>query len=116
MTFWDCFITLCNNANVAPNGVAKELGIGSATVTGWKKGAKPSDRYCKKIADRFGVTNWEALKDGSLFGEDTKKDPAPDGAESELDIEFASLVADLTEDERCDVMEYIRFKKSQRGK
>lgn len=50
-----------------------------------------------------------------LLGEDTKKDPAQ-SAESKLDIEFASLVEDLTEDELREVMEYMRFKKAQRGK
>lgn len=53
--FWEKFLDLCNERNVKPNPVAKELNISSGSVTGWKNGVQPRDLQLKKIADYFGV-------------------------------------------------------------
>lgn len=55
--FWDNFVSLCNIHKVSPNGVAKQLGFSTGTVTWWKKGRMPRDTALKKIADFFGVTS-----------------------------------------------------------
>lgn len=70
MNFWHSFLSLCNANRTSPNRVAKELSIGSATVTGWKNGAMPSDKNMMKIADYFQV-DWELLKAGSINGIDS---------------------------------------------
>ncbi len=54
--FWENFEYLCGTKNMKPNNVAKELGISSGTVTGWKQGTLPNKTSMKKIADFFGVT------------------------------------------------------------
>ena len=54
--FWDNFVSMCNIHKVSPNGVAKQLGFSTGTVTWWKKGRIPRDTALKKIADFFGVT------------------------------------------------------------
>lgn len=54
--FWDNFVSLCNIHKVSPNGVAKQLGFSTGTVTWWKKGRMPRDTALKKISDFFGVT------------------------------------------------------------
>lgn len=60
--FWENFNRLCNSKGVTPNGVAKELGIPSGSVTDWKKGRTPRSATQIKIADYFGVSvnalNW----------------------------------------------------------
>ena len=53
--FWENFVRLCNEHDTKPNPVAKELGISSGTVTGWKKGSAPRDTAIRKIADYFNV-------------------------------------------------------------
>ena len=53
--FWDKFLQLCNQKNMKPNPVAKELGISSGAVTKWKNGATPQGETLIKIAKYFGV-------------------------------------------------------------
>lgn len=67
--FWTQFQQLCQNVSKSPNGVAKELGLSSGTVTFWKNGKIPKSDTLKKIADYFGVTV------DYLLGNDQKKTP-----------------------------------------
>lgn len=54
--FWEIFNRLCNDHNIKPNAVAKELAIPSGSVTDWKKGRIPRDGTLIKIADYFNVS------------------------------------------------------------
>ena len=72
--FWDKYFALCSKIGKTPNAVAKEIGIASGTLTGWKKHNKvPLDMTIKKVADYFGVPI-------SYFSEEapeTEKAPMP---------------------------------------
>lgn len=67
--FWTQYQLLCQRAGKSPNGVAKEIGLSSGTVTFWKNGKIPKSDTLKKIANYFGVTVDE------LLGNE-KKEPA----------------------------------------
>jgi transcriptional regulator with XRE-family HTH domain len=54
--FWNQYTLLCSRKGLAPNAVAKELGIASGSVTNWKNGKMPLNSTLKKIADYFGVS------------------------------------------------------------
>ena len=54
--FWEKFKALCDSKGLKPNQFAKQNGIASGTITAWKKGAEPSLKYTKKIAEHFGVS------------------------------------------------------------
>ena len=54
--FWEQYQKLCQNLGKSPNGVAKELGLSSGTVTFWKNGKIPKSDTLQKIADYFNVT------------------------------------------------------------
>lgn len=54
--FWTQYQLLCQSVGKSPNGVAKEIGLSSGTVTFWKNGKIPKSDTLKKIADYFGVT------------------------------------------------------------
>lgn len=55
--FFTIFYKLCEERGTSPNAVAKQLGISSGTVTGWKKGVQPrTKRTIQKVADYFGVS------------------------------------------------------------
>lgn len=69
--FWDKFVSLCNKKGVSPNGVAKELGFSTGTVTWWKKGRMPRDTALQKLSDYFGVTV------DYLLNEETEKKASP---------------------------------------
>lgn len=54
--FWTQYQFLCQSVGKSPNGVAKEIGLSSGSVTFWKNGKIPKSDTLKKIADYFGVT------------------------------------------------------------
>lgn len=54
--FWEQYQNLCQQIGKSPNGVAKELGLSSGTVTFWKNGKIPKSDTLQKIADYFNVT------------------------------------------------------------
>ncbi len=54
--FWDNFFSLCSQAGISPNAVAKELGIPSGSITAWSRGSVPRNNTLKKIAEHFGVS------------------------------------------------------------
>ena len=86
--FWTQYQLLCQRVGKSPNGVAKEIGLSSGTVTFWKNGKIPKSDTLKKIADYFGVTVDE------LLGNDTPT-PAP-----------ASTVISFTPEEQRVILRY----------
>lgn len=69
MDFFTNYNQLCKAAGKSANGVAKELGVASGSVTQWKRGSTPRPATIEMIAEYFGVTPEELL-----FG--TKKEPS----------------------------------------
>lgn len=61
--FWKNLCALCNAHNTTPNTVCKALGLSSATSTHWKQGAVPRDTTLQKVAEYFGVTVEDLLRD-----------------------------------------------------
>lgn len=53
--FFDQYEMLCRNAKKSPNGVAKELGFSSSSVTQWKNGAAPREDTLSLICKYFNV-------------------------------------------------------------
>lgn len=104
--FWDNFVALCNEIGKAPNTVARELGISSGAVTGWKKGAEPQSARLVQIADYFGVSP-------DYFSEEKEKSPAPKkGTE-----DFARVYELLTPEHQEKIQEEILalLKKQMQG-
>ena len=54
--FFERYSELCAKAGTTPNGAAKIIGISSASITDWKKGAMPRSNAIEKISAYFGVT------------------------------------------------------------
>jgi transcriptional regulator with XRE-family HTH domain len=83
---------LCNKHNTTPNTVCRELGLSSATATHWRQGAIPRDTTLKKIADYFGITPEDLLRDPA----EKVAAPAEPAPTSPLSAEFYDLVDQLT--------------------
>lgn len=73
------FIKICNQNNVAPTVVLKEIGLTGATFSKWDDDSVPRKATLQKLADYFGITVEALLSD----------DPSPIRAEdlTELDRE-----------------------------
>lgn len=54
--FWSVLIELCNQRNMKPNQVGKELGISSASFTKWKNGSIPTVDALIKLSEYFNVS------------------------------------------------------------
>ena len=90
--FWERFVLLCNKRLKSPNKVCSELGYSSAIATKWKNGAVPRDSTLQKIADYFGITVEDLLRDPA-----EKPEPAPTASDdSLLDARFYELLDKLT--------------------
>lgn len=103
--FWDKYFALCSKIGKSPNAVAKEIGISSGTLTGWKKHNKvPLDMTIKKVADYFGVPV-------SYFSEEAaeaKKSPAPDKETEDFTKYFAMLTPEHQQKIRSAMAELIK--------
>lgn len=76
--FWDKFLQLCNQKNMKPNPVAKELGISSGAVTKWKNGATPQGETLIKIAKYFGINTDYLLSDDAEIALNSQSDAIKD--------------------------------------
>lgn len=54
--FYDNFLALCKQKNVAPSAVMRAIGLNKSSATYWKKGSIPSSDTLQKLADYFSVT------------------------------------------------------------
>ena len=76
--FFDQYSGLCKAVGKTPNGVAKELGLPSSSVTQWRQGGTPRPKTLQKIADHFAVSV-EYLLTGAGPGDIKKERPAENG-------------------------------------
>ena len=88
--------------------LALKLGVRQSTVGMWENGTnKPKNAKLEQLANIFGVTT-----DYILGRTDVETGAAPEL--SDLDYALSSEVHRLTDDEKQDVLDYMRFKRSQR--
>ena len=106
MTFWNRFLEECNRKEMKPNPVANEIGISSATITKWRNGAVPSTALLNKAASYFEVSV------EYLIGNTNTRSPLDQSLDG-IDFALAGEIRELTEEEKQDVLDYIRFKKSK---
>jgi hypothetical protein len=57
------FINICAERGVAPTAVLKQIGLSNATFTCWTEESIPRQTTLKKIADYFGITPEDLLRD-----------------------------------------------------
>ncbi len=117
MDFITIFTRLCNESGKSPTLVCAELGFSNAIYTYWRKNrATPRTAALHRIADYFGVTA-EYLT-GDTPERDARKPRVKKGeaeeAVSDIDFALTGEIMQLTENEKRDILDYIRFKKQQR--
>lgn len=86
--FFDNYRFLCLRSGKTPNGVAKELGIPSASVSQWKNGSTPRPETLNKIAVYFECSV-ETLLNG------TKEKPAPTNGDGLLSAALSMYYPDF---------------------
>lgn len=56
MNFWETFYSLCDKKGKKPNPVGEDIGVSTASITKWKKGATPNAEILLRLADYFNVS------------------------------------------------------------
>lgn len=54
--FYDTFLYLCNQRNVAPSVAVVDMGFQKSVATRWKNGTVPRDANLLKVANYFDVS------------------------------------------------------------
>jgi len=89
--------------------LSKALNISQGTLSGYETGRfEPDMDTMQRLADFFHETL------DSLFGiQRTQEKPADI---SEIDFALSGEIRDLTDEEKQDILDYVRFKRAQRAK
>ncbi len=102
--FYQRLLGLCEKRNVRVTNVIAELGLSSGNLSKWKSGAVPKADTIKALADYFNVSI------DYLMGSTAHNADELDGVEFALFGEIQTM----TDAEKQDILDYIRFKKVQR--
>lgn len=121
--FYDIFVELCARKGVSPSRAVLDMGFSKSIITGWKKGATPSDANLIRIADYFGVTV-DYFKERLGQKEKPVEDDEPQTLEEAREVLRQSGIRvlldaegdDFTPEEIKEIMNFIKFKHEQRGK
>lgn len=120
---------LCDERGIKPGKVCADLKISRGIIGDLKAGRTKtlSAKNLKAIADYFSVSTDYLLGNVSdpFFRLDNDKilrdinsyedEPSLDQQLSGIDFALSGEIHDLTDNEKQDILDYIRFKKSQRG-
>lgn len=107
--FFKRFYRLCRQNGTTPNGIAKDIGASSGSLTSWKNGTMPRAGMVKRIAEYFGVSvNY-------LMGYDDSGDPT-DGRISDEELKFALFGGDreISDEMLDEVRQFAQFLKSRK--
>lgn len=109
--FFEIFLRLCNNRDISPNALAKELKIPSGSITNWKNGMIPRQATLLKIADYFGVTV------DYLLGKEDEKTPAEETAsEEEVKVALFGGAEEVTDEMWEEVKNFAEYVKQKYNK
>jgi len=88
--------------------LAKALNLSQGALSGYETGRfDPDMATMQRMADYFHVTL------DTLFG--TPKEDRPLDI-TDIDFALSGEIRDLTDDEKQDILDYVRFKRAQRSK
>lgn len=96
------------NAGYTQGQVGEIMGVTQSTYSYWESGRTKIDSVSlKKLAALFGVTT------DYLLGRD---DPTPpvDAQLSDIDYALSGEIRELSDDEKKDILDYVRFKRAQK--
>lgn len=100
--FYEKFVELCVQHNIAPSSAAVAAGLTAGSVTGWKKGSPPRSSAVRKIANYFNVPVEYFDGDPSAG---TEKAPAP-GTDTEAKY-MMELFTQLRGEDRKKVIAFL---------
>lgn len=105
---------LRESAGLSQEAFAKAFGVAQSTVGGWESGARvPRLPMIENIAAFFNVPT-SYFVDGSDEASPSSPDSPLDEHLEGIDFFLYGETKDLTDEEKQDVLDYIRYKKSKK--
>jgi transcriptional regulator with XRE-family HTH domain len=101
------FIDFCNKKGESPSFVCRQVGLAPATFSCWTEESIPRRATLQRIADYFGITVEDLLRDSN---ETTAPTPTVETAPSVLSPEFNDLLNRLTLQELREVQAFMEQK------
>lgn len=90
--------------------LGQKLGVSESTISLYETGKRqPDNSTILAIADLFNVTT------DYLLGREEPAAPTLDEQLSDIDFALSGEIRDLTDDEKQDILDYVRFKRSQKN-
>lgn len=100
------FKELRERAGLKQENIARICGVGQSAISSWEVGAAtPRPNQLKKLCSFYGVSADYIL---GISGDD------PDL--SDIEFALAGAIRDLSDAEKQDVLDYVRFKRAQKLK
>ena len=102
--------------------LADMIGVGRTAISNYEKGFRVPDlETAERLAEAFGISFGEFVDGYDLDSDSSKagkiKEPSSsDPNISELEFALSGEIHDLTEAEKQDVLDYVRFKRSQKSR
>ena len=110
MCFIDRLEELRKEKNISRKQLLEDCGLGKNQITYWEqKNIIPNLSTLTILSNYFGVTV------DYLLGESDQKTVPMKELEG-VDFALSGEIREISENEKQDLLDYIRFKKSQRGK
>lgn len=104
---------LRQRAGIQQKEIAMALGVSRPTVSEWEHQKKdPSGERLKNLASFFGVSTAVVL--GLSPVEEIQV--SSEVEISDVDFALSGEIRDLTDDEKQDILDYVRFKKAQKAR
>lgn len=106
MTFYQKYVSLCTNRKISPSAAAQKMGISKTTVHRWKNGGGVTDANLQIIANYFGITVEELLKDDT----ENEKKPTAQGDELTEKQKYAiELLKSMSDDDLDRAIETLKI-------
>lgn len=106
MTFYQKYVSLCTNRKISPSAAAQKMGISKTTVHRWKNGGGVTDANLQIIANYFGITVEELLKDDT---ENEKKPTAQGDGLTEKQKYAIELLKSMSDDDLDRAIETLKI-------
>lgn len=101
--------------------LADMIGVGRTAISNYEKGFRVPDlETAERLAEAFGISFGEFVDRYDVNSDSSRDDKPVDSASdphiSELEFALSGEIHDLTDAEKQDVLDYVRFKRSQKSR
>lgn len=107
---------LLERADISQKAFAIEIGVSQPTVSDWMHNKKdPRGENLKKVAEYFNVSTHVVKGLDPIPKQEQRQETQP--AEiGDIDFALSGEIRDLSDDEKLDILDYVKFKKAQKAR